>query len=116
MASGAPIFHITTRAAWDAAVTSNADFEAASLKSEGFIHCSTSEQAAWVGNQRFRGFAEPLVLLRIDTDLLTSEIRWETAEAGRAPFPHIYGRIDRKAVADVLPFLEGPQGFLPPTP
>lgn len=115
MASGPPIFHITTRADWDCAVSSDSDFEAASLESEGFIHCSTSEQAAWVANQRFGGFTEPLVLLRIDTDLLTSEVRWETSEVGRPPFPHIYGLIDLKAVDAVLPFAEGPQGFLPPT-
>ncbi len=116
MASGSAIFHITTRCRLgDCRSPPAPDFEAASLESEGFIHCSTSEQAAWVGNQRFRGSTEPLILLRIDTDRLTSELRWEFSEAGRAAFPHIYGPIDLKAVTEVLPFLEGPEGFTPPT-
>jgi uncharacterized protein (DUF952 family) len=115
MPSGSEIFHITTRSSWEIALTAGTGFEAASLATEGFIHCSTSEQAVWVANQRFRGFTEPLILLRIDTDFLTSELRWEFSEAGRAAFPHIYGPIDLKAVVDVLPFIEGLDGFTSPT-
>jgi uncharacterized protein (DUF952 family) len=115
MPTESEIFHITTRAAWEAALGAGTDFEAASLETEGFIHCSTPEQAVWVANQRFRSFGEPLVLLRIDTEFLSSEVRWEFSEAGRAAFPHIYGPIDLKAVTDVLPFIEGPEGFTAPT-
>jgi uncharacterized protein (DUF952 family) len=114
-ASTAPtIFHITKRASWEATLAREAAFEALSLQTEGFIHCSTSEQAAWVANQRFRGSAEALVLLQLDTDRLSSEVKWEFSEAGRAAFPHIYGPIDLKAVVAVLPFVEGPEGFTAP--
>jgi uncharacterized protein (DUF952 family) len=113
--TGPAIFHITTSASWEAAVAREANFEAASLATEGFIHCSTSEQAVWVANQRFRGFSEPLVLLKLDTDLLSSELKWEFSEAGRAAFPHIYGPIDLTAVVEVLPFVEGPEGFTAPS-
>ena len=58
------IFHITSRAVWEAALGAGI-YEADSLKSEGFIHCSTAEQYIWVANQRFRGRAD-LVLLHID--------------------------------------------------
>ena len=106
-----PIFHITTAAAWQA---SDGSFSAASLETEGFIHCSTAEQAAWVANGRFRGLTEPLVLLQLDRDALTAELKWESSEPGMAPFPHIYGPIDRAAVIRVIDFPEGSDGFTPP--
>ncbi len=109
-----PIFHITTEAAWQLALAAGEAYATPSLPAEGFIHCSTREQVAWVANQRFRGSAERFVLMRLDPEALTSELRWETSEPTKPPFPHIYGPIDLGAVTEVLPFAEGPDGFGPP--
>jgi uncharacterized protein (DUF952 family) len=79
------IFHITSRAAWDAALGAGI-YEADSLKTEGFIHCSTAEQYIWVANQRFRGRTD-LVLLHIDEKRLRSEVRYENLEGGENPLP-----------------------------
>jgi len=95
------IFHITSRAAWDAALGAGI-YEADSLKSEGFIHCSTAEQYIWVANQRFRGRTD-LVLLHIDDGRLRSDVRHENLEGGAPLFPHVYGAIPIAAVLNVTP-------------
>ena len=110
-----PIFHITTDAAWQAALAGGHGYSAPSLETEGFIHCSTPTQVAWVANGRFRGFSEPLVLLRLAPDALTAGLKWEASEPHMPPFPHIYGPIDLGAVVEVIPYPEGPEGFAPLT-
>ena len=95
------IFHITSRAAWDAALGAGI-YEADSLVAEGFIHCSTAEQYTWVANQRFRGRTD-LVLLHIDPTRLRSQVRYENLEGGETLFPHVYGAIPIGAVLNVIP-------------
>ena len=48
------VYHITTRTAWIAA-TRNGIYEAPSLASAGFIHCSTSAQVLPVARQFYAG-------------------------------------------------------------
>ena len=96
------IFHITTRAEWDKAQAGGA-YRAASLDAEGFIHCSTRDQVAWVAETRFRGRAG-LILLSIDTDKVGAEIRYENLEGGRELFPHIYGELNADAVVRAAEF------------
>ena len=95
------IFHITSRTAWDAALGAGI-YEADSLSTEGFIHCSTAEQYVWVANQRFRGRTD-LVLLHIDETRLHCEVRYENLEGGETAFPHVYGAIPIRAVLNVTP-------------
>ena len=102
------IFHITSRKAWEAALGAGI-YEADSLSTEGFIHCSTADQYIRVANQRFRG-RQDLVLLHIDPTRLRSEIRHENLEGGDVLFPHVYGAIPIGAVLNVTPFLPGPDG------
>lgn len=94
------ILHITTKADWRAALEAGA-YIADSLESEGFIHCSRSEQVAKVANAFYTGQAD-LVLLHIDTDLLQSDLRWEAADGDE--FPHIYGPLNLEAVTQVEEF------------
>lgn len=102
------IFHITSRTAWDAALGAGI-YEADSLKSEGFIHCSTSDQYIRVANQRFRGRTD-LVLLHIDPARIRAEIRYENLEGGETLFPHVYGAIPIAAVLNVTPFVPRADG------
>ncbi|MCF6277704.1 MAG: DUF952 domain-containing protein [Anaerolineales bacterium] len=112
------IYHITPRDVWSAA-QEKGFYEADSLSIEGFIHCSTAEQAAPVANA-FYSAQRGLVLLVIDSDRLTSELKWEdpvhpaSESAPRSlhgKFPHIYGRLNLDAVADVLPFEANAEGL-----
>jgi len=92
-----PLFHITTRAAWEAAQGAR-EYRAPSLASEGFIHLSTEEQ--WRGTlQRFYRAVPDLVLLQIDPARLRSELRFERTD--HDDFPHLFGPLDLDAVVGV---------------
>ena len=85
----------------------------ADFATDGFIHCSTPTQALMVANSWFKG-QQGLILLVIDPDKLTSELRWEPpshppgGEGDLPPdterFPHVYGQINLDAVARVVDF------------
>jgi uncharacterized protein (DUF952 family) len=112
------IFHITPRADWESALELG-EYRAASLESEGFIHCSTSDQLIAVANHFYHG-QQGLTLLCIDTDALKSDWRFESASeplpgTANPDFPHIYGSINVDAVVKVVSFEPGPHGrFLVP--
>ncbi len=89
------IYHVTTAAAWDA---EGELITAASLESEGFIHCSTRAQLERTLRVHFAG-QTGLVVLEIDPRRVTAELRWELADG--MPFPHVYGPIPRAAVVGV---------------
>jgi uncharacterized protein (DUF952 family) len=74
------------------------------LDEVGFVHCARPEQVAGVHERFYADVTEPLVLLTIDTDLLTSP--WQLAQVpGEAlTFPHVHGPIDLGAVVAVTPF------------
>jgi len=94
------IYHITTEQEWNQA---NLDgfYEAPSLHSEGFIHCSTEQQVNGVLQRYFKGKTN-LIKLVIDTDKLNSEIKNEMAESVKERFPHVYGTINLDAVIGVM--------------
>lgn len=117
------IYHIARRATWEEA-QARGTYQAPSLASEGFIHCSTRAQALTVANEWFRGQSD-LLLLCIDESKLRAELRWEAPahpEASMAEhtadgslFPHLYGLLNLEAVLRVIDFNETPTGFaLPP--
>lgn len=96
------IFHITTAGAWREA-EQRGRYEAPSLASAGFIHCSNRHQLVRVANHIFRR-TTGLVLLHIDTKMLASPVIDENLEGGPEPFPHVYGPINLDAVARVTAF------------
>ena len=84
----ATIFHITKRDKWEKAKREGS-YEAPSLASEGFIHCSTSDQVVRTANRLFRG-QMGLVLLKIDTVQVGAEIKYENCEGGQETPSHIW--------------------------
>lgn len=103
------IYHITTKAAWKAAMRSQT-YRADSLETQGFIHTSGREQITRVADAVYRGQRD-LVLLVIDPEMLQPELRWEapdpTIPAEHQPaeqFPHIYGPVNTDAVIQVVDF------------
>ena len=93
------IYHVTTEAEWKAAEEKGV-YEAASLKAEGFIHCSEEHQVAGVLERYFAG-QTGLVKLVIDTNKLTSRYVQEWSPSTQDTFPHIYGPINVDAVIGV---------------
>ena len=102
------ILHIAQVDDWETALQSGY-YEGPTLASEGFIHASTPAQAIAVANRLFRG-RQDLILLVIDEQRLTAEIRPENLEGGSEPYPHIYGPMECDAVESVLPFEPEPNG------
>lgn len=103
------IFHIIGSNRW-ATATAAGLYEADSLASDGFIHCSTEQQVARVANAGFRG-RKDLVVLHIDESRLEAEVRYENLEGGDELFPHIYGSVLTAAVSRVTTFAPGPDGL-----
>jgi uncharacterized protein (DUF952 family) len=103
------ILHITSKAEWKKA-QARGEYIAPSLKTEGFIHCSTENQVLPVANAFYRG-RNDLVLLKLDEEKIEPEIKWEPPAGTPAigisdsdKFPHIFGPINLTAVASVLDF------------
>ncbi|MBO0933380.1 DUF952 domain-containing protein [Fibrella aquatilis] len=92
------IYHITTRAAWQQQAD-QAEYEAESLHSEGFIHLSTTGQVAGVLERYYQGVPD-LLLLHIDPNKLTHDLRYEAA-TNNEHFPHLYGALNKDAVVEV---------------
>jgi uncharacterized protein (DUF952 family) len=95
------IYHITTAEEWKQALL-NGFYEALSLKTEGFIHCSAEKQVKGVLERYFKG-ETGLLKLVIDTDKITAELKFELAPSVNEEFPHIYGPLNLDAVIGVLP-------------
>lgn len=98
------IFHIATRADWQAAVRSGSYTTSTlgrDLAEVGFVHACRREQVKDVFGRYYREAGEPLVLLTIASEHLEAEVREE--QVGDEAFPHIYGPINRGSVIDVRP-------------
>ncbi len=94
------IYHITTTADWTAQRDS-LTYEAASLATEGFIHLSAKEQVAGVLERYYQNVPD-LLLLHVDPNRLTAELRYEAA-TNNEQFPHLYGPLNRDAVVNIEP-------------
>ncbi|MEZ5427102.1 MAG: DUF952 domain-containing protein [Pyrinomonadaceae bacterium] len=92
------IYHIVLPEIWDK-LQNEEFYEAASLRAEGFIHCSFASQIAVVLDRYYKGVPEVLIL-EIETDKLTSKLVEEPSTGGEI-YPHIYGPINREAVVAV---------------
>jgi uncharacterized protein (DUF952 family) len=92
-----PIYHIVLPETWE--VFHGTLYEADSLASEGFIHCSFGEQLDAV-LKRYYSAAERVKVLEIDPSKLTSKLVVEPSTNGES-YPHVYGPIDRDAIVRV---------------
>lgn len=88
------IYHIVLPEDWERFDTDL--YTAASLESEGFIHCSFAEQLDAV-IARYYGGQKEVVILEIETDELMSRVLNEPS-TGNEIYPHIYGPINRDAI------------------
>jgi uncharacterized protein (DUF952 family) len=110
------IYHITKRTDWEKARALRA-YMADTLASQGFIHCSNSDQVLRVANSFYKG-QTGLVLLCIEEERVKAPIKRENLEGGQELFPHIYGPLNVDAVMRVkdLPLssnglFQPPEGF-----
>lgn len=107
------IYHLTTAADWEAGKAAGAyttSTRGKTLEEAGFLHASQPHQVAPVANRFYKDTGEPLVVLVIDTDLLTSPWKYDDVPGQPDPFPHIYGPLNPGAVTAVVPLEPGPDG------
>jgi uncharacterized protein (DUF952 family) len=89
------ILHITQREQWESAKNLGT-YRGNTLDTEGFIHCSTLAQVIGSANRFFVGLTD-LVILEIEIDRVTPEVRYEGTDKNNL-FPHIYGELNTDAV------------------
>ena len=94
------IVHICSQPDWQSAQTAG-EYRAASLPTEGFIHCSRPEQALDTANRYYAG-QQGLLLLWINPATLRAELHWESSHG--EVYPHLYGPLNLEAVSQVTPF------------
>lgn len=70
----------------------------ASLGEVGFVHCSYAHQVERVAAAVYGDWTGPLLVLRIDPDLLGVEVVEENLEGGDELFPHVYAPVPVEAV------------------
>jgi uncharacterized protein (DUF952 family) len=106
------IYHMTPAQSWQAHARGE-PYQAETLATEGFIHCTReAERLVQVANRFYRQETGDFVILCVETAHLQSEVRWEVADGHL--FPHIYGPLQPEAIINVLAFPRNPSGhFLP---
>ena len=99
------VYHLALPSDWARAVKRglyDVSTRSLSLADEGFVHCSFAHQLEPVANRWYRDL-DQLVILRLDLETLTAEIRIEpSADGSTELFPHVYGPIPTAAVAQTV--------------
>jgi uncharacterized protein (DUF952 family) len=115
------IYHLATVTDWQQARASGAyttSTRGRTLEEQGFIHATqNAAQTDWVANSFYADAGEPLAVLVIDTDRLTSRWQYDDVPGQPDPFPHIYGPLNPDAVTQVVPLEPADDGkftFEPP--
>ena len=97
------LHHLVSAAEW--AEVGDDTYRPASLASEGFVHFSTADQIP-ATSLRYYADVTDLLVLSVDADAVTAEIRWEDLH-GTGVFPHLYGPLPMAAVVTVTPYTPG---------
>jgi uncharacterized protein (DUF952 family) len=92
-----PTFHIVAAEVW-AATDPDAPYEAPSLASEGFIHCTDGDAELLASANRHYA-TDPGDFLALTVDLDATGSPWRIDDPGRI-YPHVHGPIDRVAILD----------------
>jgi len=89
------IYHITSKNEWEQAKKLG-EYSPASLREDGFIHCSNKYQLWLVATFLYKG-KKDLLILYIDERRLKSKLVFEDLKR-HGEFPHIYGPLNIYAV------------------
>jgi uncharacterized protein (DUF952 family) len=92
------IYHIVLPDVWEQ-FHGRPSYQAESLVTEGFIHCSYENQVDAV-LKRYYSAAKKVLILKLDTQKLRSKLVEEPSTNGEV-YPHLYGRLNRYAVVSI---------------
>lgn len=101
------IHHLALESAWTEAQragTYTVSTLGLDLSDVGFLHCSRPEQVDGVHARYYGDVSERVLLLTIDTELLTSPWQYDDVPGQPLSFPHIYGPLNLDAVVSVEEF------------
>ena len=94
------IYHLVPADHWDAQPVDQ-PYVPADYVREGFIHCTKgADQIAIVANRYYRNDPREWLVLILDEQAITSEIKYEPGGDGLL-YPHIYGPLNRDAIRGV---------------
>jgi len=103
-----PTYHLVPAAAWEA-LEPDRPYEAASLATEGFVHCTDgAAELVATANRHYRDDPRAFLVLTIDLDATESPWRIEDE---REIYPHVFGPIERAAVVRSVPAPRDPTGL-----
>lgn len=110
------LYHIAKTEDWEQA-KKNGVYEVSTLgkglEEIGFIHLSFKSQVKMVADFIYKGMGN-LVLLKINPEKLTAEVKVEEIEGSDEKFPHLYGALNLSAVEEIIEFMPQKDGtFLP---
>ncbi|PWK13507.1 DUF952 domain-containing protein [Tumebacillus permanentifrigoris] len=78
---------------------------------EGFIHATCGDDLlVRVMNRVYSKYEGDLLLLVIDEERVTAEVKYEQASDGQL-YPHIYGALNTDAIVDVRQMERGTDGW-----
>ncbi len=84
------------------------DYVPEDFASDGFIHCTDGvENVIATANRYCKEDLRPFLVLVIDTDKVSAEIKYEDAER---IYPHIYGSLNRDAIVSAQPVKRAEDG------
>jgi uncharacterized protein (DUF952 family) len=92
------IYHIVLPEVWEK-FKDEYEYEAESLHSEGFIHCSYRNQLDDVLTRYYKNVGRVLIL-HINLHRLTAKFLAEPS-TNREIYPHIYGKINKSSIVDI---------------
>lgn len=92
------LLHILARTDWEAA-QQQGRYEAASLRTEGFIHFSRPHQLLRTAERFYQGRTD-LLVLQVQQDALHAPLKDDPADGDL--FPHLYGPLNLDAVVGVI--------------
>ena len=102
------ILHIMKSSTWEERKNKES-WGKRNIEAEGFIHCSQPEYF-WRIAPNFDEIIEELVVLCIDENKLSADVKYEDGDNCGRSYPHVYGMINNSAVTAVLLFLRGENG------
>ena len=93
--NGHTTLHLTPKEVWERQ-SGDSEYLPEAYEADGFIHCTDGDvNLLHVANLFYRLDAREFVVLTIDVDRLTSEVRYEDPDR---IYPHIYGPLNTNAV------------------
>ncbi len=93
------IFHLSKKTWWEKQRDLDV-YHSENFHEEKFIHGSTRAQLHTSANTYY-GHEPSIILLHIDTEQLTAELKYELSPSRQQFFPHIYGPINKEAILTV---------------